>query len=186
MKIAIFYHTFQSEMGAFVYQSQIHRLYCSGLIDAADYIHIGVNGDQEMFNVPEKAKVVYNSKEYWTTEKQTLVDLMSKEFPVGADAVNAARAFMLSLGCIQARECNKNTCPVGIATQNKTLVKGLNPEEKKVRVYNYHHAIIGEIKELIAAMGYTSISSVSPYDFAKRDKSGVLKNMYNEQEKIAI
>lgn len=109
-----------------------------------------------------------------------------KLIAMGADAVNAARAFMLSMGCIQARECNKNTCPVGIATQNRTLVNGLNPEEKKVRVYNYHHAIIHEIKELVAAMGYTSIGSVSPYDFAKRDKSGVLKNMYNEQERIAI
>lgn len=109
-----------------------------------------------------------------------------KLIAMGADAVNAARAFMLSMGCIQARECNKNTCPVGIATQNRTLVNGLNPEEKKVRVYNYHHAVIHEIKELVAAMGYTSIGSVSPYDFAKRDKSGVLKNMYNEQERIAI
>lgn len=73
MKIAIFYHTFQSEMGAFVYQSQIHRLYCSGLIDAADYIHIGVNGDKEMFNVPEKTKVVYNTN--WKEETETLIAL---------------------------------------------------------------------------------------------------------------
>ena len=73
MKIAIFYHTFQSGMSAFVYQQQIHRLYATGLIDAADYIHIGVNGDQELFNVPEKAKVVYNSN--WKEETETLVAL---------------------------------------------------------------------------------------------------------------
>ena len=73
MKIAIFYHTFQSGMSAFVYQAQMHRLYCSGLIDAADYIHIGVNGNQEMFNVPEKAKVVYNTN--WKEETETLVAL---------------------------------------------------------------------------------------------------------------
>jgi glutamate synthase domain-containing protein 2 len=77
----------------------------------------------------------------------------------GADMVNAARAFMLSLGCIQARECNKNTCPVGIATQNKTLIKGLQPEEKKVRVYNYHHAVIHEIRELLGAMGLKTIKN---------------------------
>lgn len=73
MKIAIFYHTFQTNMSAFVYQAQMHRLYCSGLIDAADYIHIGVNGDKEMFNVPKKAKVVYNTN--WKEETETLVAL---------------------------------------------------------------------------------------------------------------
>ena len=80
---------------------------------------------------------------------------------LGADGVNAARAFMLSLGCIQARECNKNTCPVGIATQNKVLVGGLNPAEKKVRVYNYHKALIHEIMEVIGAMGLTSVEELT-------------------------
>ena len=75
MKIAIFYHIAQMGMGAFIYQQQIHRLYASGLMEAADYIHFGVNGDQELFNVPSKAKVVYNPKEYWGTEKPTLLAL---------------------------------------------------------------------------------------------------------------
>jgi glutamate synthase domain-containing protein 2 len=83
-----------------------------------------------------------------------------KMVALGADMVNAARAFMLSLGCIQARECNKNTCPVGIATQNKTLVAGLDPAEKKVRVYNYHKALIHELKEVVGAMGLSSIYEV--------------------------
>jgi hypothetical protein len=76
MKIAIFYHVAQIGLGAFIYQQQIHRLYASGLIQAADYMHIGVNGDQEMFNVPEKAKVVYNTN--WKEETETLISL--KEF----------------------------------------------------------------------------------------------------------
>jgi hypothetical protein len=73
MKIAVFYHIFQSGMSAFVYQAQIHRLYCSGLISAADYIHIGINGNLEMFNVPEKAKIMYNSN--WKEETETLIAL---------------------------------------------------------------------------------------------------------------
>ena len=73
MKIAVFYHTFQSGMSAFIYQQQMHRLYCSGLIDAAKYIHIGVNGDKELFDVPEKAKIVYNTN--WKEETETLVTL---------------------------------------------------------------------------------------------------------------
>jgi hypothetical protein len=75
MKIAIFYHIAQIGMGAFIYQQQLHRLYASGLIEAADYIHFGVNGDQELFNAPPKARIVYNEKQYWTSEKQTLLDL---------------------------------------------------------------------------------------------------------------
>ena len=42
-------------LGAFIYQQQIHRLYTSGLIKEASHIHFGVNGDQELFNVPDKA-----------------------------------------------------------------------------------------------------------------------------------
>ena len=75
MKIAIFYHIAQMGMSAFIYQQQLHRLYTSGLIEAADYIHFGVNGDQELFNVPEKAIIHYNQKEYWGTEKETLLSL---------------------------------------------------------------------------------------------------------------
>lgn len=83
---------------------------------------------------------------------------------MGADVVNAARAFMFSLGCIQARECNRNTCPVGIATQDRVLIKGLEPEDKKVRVYNYHNSVVSEIKELVGAMGYDSIYDVKLTD----------------------
>lgn len=56
---------------------------------------------------------------------------------VGADFVTSARGFMFSLGCIQALQCNKNTCPTGITTHNKNLQKGLNPADKSVRVANY-------------------------------------------------
>ncbi len=95
----------------------------------------------------------------------------------GADAVNAARAFMMSLGCIQARECDNNTCPIGIATQNSELVAGLNPEEKKVRVYNYHHATMHELKELVAATGHTSIYGVPRTSFMVRDEKRELKTI---------
>ncbi|MDH5601822.1 MAG: FMN-binding glutamate synthase family protein [Gammaproteobacteria bacterium] len=55
----------------------------------------------------------------------------------GADFITSARGFMFSLGCIQALKCNKNTCPTGITTHNKGLQKGLDIEEKSVRVKNF-------------------------------------------------
>jgi hypothetical protein len=73
MKIAIFYHTFQNEISAFIYQQQINRLYVSGLLNSADYFHIGVNGNQEMFYVPSKAKIVYNTS--WKEETETMIAL---------------------------------------------------------------------------------------------------------------
>src|SRR5690625_6752485 len=48
---------------------------------------------------------------------------------LGADACYSARGMMLALGCIQALECNLNTCPTGITTHNKELVAGLRSEE---------------------------------------------------------
>jgi glutamate synthase domain-containing protein 2 len=56
---------------------------------------------------------------------------------VGTDFVNSARGFMFALGCIQAMKCNKNTCPTGITTHNRRLQRGLNPEDKAVRVKNF-------------------------------------------------
>jgi glutamate synthase domain-containing protein 2 len=72
---------------------------------------------------------------------------------LGADLCNSARAMMLSIGCIQARECNINTCPTGVATQNKSLIKGLVVDEKAQRVANYHEETIHSFMEMIAAAG---------------------------------
>ena len=64
---------------------------------------------------------------------------------MGADFVVSARGFMFALGCIQALQCNKNTCPTGITTHDKRLQSGLNPVLKATRVANYvkniHHGV---------------------------------------------
>lgn len=56
---------------------------------------------------------------------------------VGADFCNTARGFMFSLGCIQALQCHKNTCPTGVTTHNKKLQRGLVAKEKSERVAFY-------------------------------------------------
>jgi glutamate synthase domain-containing protein 2 len=66
-------------------------------------------------------------------------------FAIGADFVNSARGFMFSLGCIQALQCNKNTCPTGITTHNKKLQSGLNVESKAERVKNYAQNMVHEV-----------------------------------------
>ena len=71
----------------------------------------------------------------------------------GADIVASARGFMFSLGCIQAMQCNKNTCPAGIATQNKKLQRGLVPKNKAERVAHYANNIHKEISIIAHSCG---------------------------------
>ena len=110
-----------------------------------------------------------------------------KFLALGADGVNAARAFMLSLGCIQARECDKNTCPVGIATQDPLLVSGLNPGEKRVRVFNFHKEIMEEVCELMGGMGIDIITKLNPSMIYTRNQEGFIEtyeskvNYYRKQ-----
>ncbi|MDX6746765.1 FMN-binding glutamate synthase family protein [Polaribacter sp. PL03] len=89
---------------------------------------------------------------------------------LGADAVGMARSFMLSLGCIQARECNLDTCPVGVATQDPDLVKALVVQKKNVRVKNYHDKTIIAVKEVVGAMGVDAISAIKPSQVFRRRK----------------
>ena len=75
---------------------------------------------------------------------------------VGADFAVSARGFMLALGCIQALQCNKNTCPTGITTHNKKLQRGLVPADKAIRVASYHKNMIKEVGILAHACGVPS------------------------------
>ncbi|MEL6925852.1 MAG: glutamate synthase-related protein, partial [Bacteroidota bacterium] len=72
---------------------------------------------------------------------------------LGADLCYSARAMMIALGCIQALECNKNTCPTGVATQDPELTQGLVVSDKKVRVAHYQQDTIMSFVELMAAAG---------------------------------
>lgn len=93
---------------------------------------------------------------------------MFRAFALGADACYAARAFMLSLGCIQARECNHNTCPTGITTQNAKLMRGLVVEDKKDRVANFHKNTLESLIELVAAAGLENPHQIKRHHIKKR------------------
>jgi glutamate synthase domain-containing protein 2 len=75
---------------------------------------------------------------------------------MGADFIVSARGFMFALGCIQALQCNKNTCPTGIATHDVKLQKGLVAEQKSSRVQNYINNIVHEVGLIAHACGVRS------------------------------
>ena len=75
---------------------------------------------------------------------------------VGADFITSARGFMFALGCIQALQCNKNTCPTGITTHKLKLQKGLDPDNKANRVMNYAKNMTKEVGMLAHSCGVKS------------------------------
>lgn len=85
---------------------------------------------------------------------------IARAIALGADLVYSARAMMMAIGCIQALQCNSNTCPVGVATQNKHLMKGLDVDNKAERVANYHHETLVSFVELTAAAGLYEPSEI--------------------------
>ena len=104
---------------------------------------------------------------------------VARAIALGADGCNSARAMMLSIGCIQALQCNNNTCPVGIATQNKSLIKGLVVDDKAPRAQNYHDATIKSFLELISAAGLNGPEELSRQHISKRVGSFDIKT-YDE------
>lgn len=98
---------------------------------------------------------------------------------IGADGCNAARAFMMSLGCIQSLECHKNICPTGVATQNPALMRGLVVMDKRQRVANYHGETVKAFRELLAATGLHAPSEIHRAHL-NRNESQTLIHRYDE------
>lgn len=82
-------------------------------------------------------------------------------FALGCDMVHVAREPMLSIGCIQAQRCHTGHCPTGIATQNRWLMRGLDPTHKGARLANYIVTLRKEILQLSRACGVTHPSLVT-------------------------
>jgi glutamate synthase domain-containing protein 2 len=85
---------------------------------------------------------------------------------------------MFSLGCIQALKCNNNTCPTGVATQDKMLMKGLVVTDKSERVYHFHHNTLHAANELLAASGKSSFQDVDSSIFMRGDEFTKLSDLY--------
>lgn len=107
-----------------------------------------------------------------------------RNIALGADITCAARAFMLSLGCIQSLKCNTNKCPTGVATQDKELMYGLDPHDKTHRVFHYHKRTVAAASDIVGIMGYNSFSDVKANDIMRRVDNSVrtLSELFPEVE----
>ncbi len=135
------------------------------LIESLIFVHNALVG----FSLREKIRVIASGK------VTTGFDMI-KRLALGADMCNAARAMMMALGCIQARRCNSNECPVGVATQNKQLVDGLVVDEKSKRVANYHREMCRSVCEMLGAMGIDNPSDLHPWHIMRRTGATEIKH----------
>lgn len=85
---------------------------------------------------------------------------IARALAIGADLCNSARAMMLAVGCIQALQCNINTCPTGVATQDPELMKGLDVDDKALRTHSFHKNTMKSFAELISAAGLVHHSEI--------------------------
>ncbi|WP_407270145.1 FMN-binding glutamate synthase family protein [Radiobacillus sp. PE A8.2] len=88
-------------------------------------------------------------------------DKIAMALCLGADLINIARGFMISVGCIMAQVCHTNTCPVGVATTDEKLQKALTVDEKKYRVANYVITLRNDLFDLAAVAGLDSPTKFS-------------------------
>jgi glutamate synthase domain-containing protein 2 len=95
---------------------------------------------------------------------------------LGADAVNSARGMMMSLGCIQARTCNSDHCPTGIATQNPSRNKAIVVTDKSQRVANFHRETVTNLVELVGAAGLDGIHQLEPKHINRRVQGTEVRN----------
>ena len=89
----------------------------------------------------------------------------------GADFINIARGFMISAGCIRARECSGaggRNCPVGLATMDEAKRSKYLVLQKAKHVANYHNELLHGVQSLMAVMGKTNVSELSMDDLNPR------------------
>jgi len=98
------------------------------------------------FDLKDRIRVIASGKLITATE-------VAWAICAGADFVTSARGFMFSLGCIQALQCNRNTCPTGVTTHDRRRQRGLVPREKQFRVAHYARNVVKEVGVIAHACG---------------------------------
>jgi len=77
---------------------------------------------------------------------------------LGADEFGFSTAPLIASGCIMMRKCHLNTCPVGIATQDKELRKLFNGQPE--HVVNYFFFVAEEVRKIMAELGFKKFNEM--------------------------
>lgn len=104
-------------------------------------------------------------------------DKIAIALAMGADLVNIARGFMITVGCIQALKCQSNACPVGVATTDPDLQKALVIDEKKHRVANYIITLRKGLFRIAASAGLDSPVKFKEEHVVYKDDKGIVSEL---------
>jgi len=77
---------------------------------------------------------------------------------LGAEEFGFGTETMIATGCVMARQCHLNTCPTGVATQDPRLRSRFRGTSEGVMAL--FNAIAGEVREILAQMGYRSLDMI--------------------------
>lgn len=119
------------------------------------------------YGVRDQVKIIASGKLFTP-------DRIAVALALGADLVQIARAFMVTVGCIMAQVCHTNNCPVGVATTDKKLQKALDIEEKSYRVTNYVVSLREGLFNIAAAAGLESPTQLKDEHVSYKDLYDVI------------
>ncbi|MEF8779990.1 MAG: glutamate synthase large subunit [Haloferacaceae archaeon] len=77
---------------------------------------------------------------------------------LGAEEYVFGTASLVTAGCVMARQCHENTCPVGVATQREDLRKRFPGQPD--HVVNYMTFIAQELREIMAELGFRTLEGM--------------------------
>ncbi len=93
---------------------------------------------------------------------------VARMMALGADWCNAARGFMMALGCIQAQSCHTGHCPTGVTTQDPLRQQALVVPTKADRVRNFHRSTLHALQELVQAAGLDHPQQITAHHIVRR------------------
>ncbi|XP_030500072.2 glutamate synthase [NADH], amyloplastic isoform X1 [Cannabis sativa] len=94
---------------------------------------------------------------------------------LGAEEFGFSTAPLITLGCIMMRKCHKNTCPVGIATQDPVLREKFAGEPE--HVINFFFMLAEEVREIMSELGFRTLNEmVGRADMLEVDKEVTRNN----------
>ena len=104
---------------------------------------------------------------------------VARMMALGADWCNAARGFMMALGCIQAQTCHTGHCPTGVTTQDPKRQQALVVPNKADRVHNLHRSTLHALAELVQAAGLDHPQQITAHHIVRRISDTEVRQLSN-------
>jgi glutamate synthase (ferredoxin) len=131
------------------------------------------------FGIRDRMKIIASGKKF-------SADRIAIALAMGADLINIARGYMLSVGCISSQVCSSGHCPVGVATTNPKLQEALVVDEKKYRVLNYTVTLREELFTLAAAAGLKSPTEFNEKHIVYKTEEGIVKHLLDIKKENGV